>query len=67
MTTTTPLTESQMYIAADEVKRDVETKLGPVLVAMNDAKAKGMVVNFNIAQDQFGRNIAQVSVIKPLA
>jgi len=46
-------------------------RLGPLLLdlaaIMNEAKADGLVVSFQVAQDQYGRYVAPpVSVVKPL-
>lgn len=52
---------------ADELREEVAPHLAAICAAMNKARAAGLVLNFNIAPDQYGRFRApEVSIVKPL-
>jgi len=51
---------------ANELRARLTAALTPVLVLMDEAKASGFVVNFNIGHDPLGRaKINELSFVRP--
>lgn len=52
---------------AQELRDEVAPHLSAICRAMNKARAAGLVLNFNIAPDQYGRfRSPEISIVKPL-
>lgn len=62
-----PTTEEQMIEKAKAIKRQIEDALAHPLSLMDAARSMGLVVNFQVQPDQLGKNVAHVTVVKPLA
>ncbi len=51
--------------------RDIRAKMMPLLdellIIMNDAKNAGLIISFNIGQDQWGRvKLTDINIVRPL-
>lgn len=53
-------------VIATELKAKVSAMLTSVCQDMDDAAKAGLVLNFQIAKDAFGRHRADITVVKPL-
>lgn len=52
---------------AAEIRADLHGPLSAICEVMNKAKATGIVVNFAIGQDQYGRfRPPDISIVRPL-
>lgn len=61
-----PLTKPDKEVA-DGIRADLAPILEQACEVLNRARAAGMVTNWSIAPDQFGRlRLTEISVMKPL-
>lgn len=66
MDNVTVLRKSDAEVAAD-IKAGAGAMLAPICALMDEARADGLVLNFQIGVDGFGRSrVVDISVVKPL-
>lgn len=51
---------------ADEIRAALKAPLEECAKIITEARAKGLVIQFNISADAFGRQVPAVTVVKPL-